>query len=77
MGTLTVFFSFLENPGAARAGRTPDALLLAPMATERFLRPVKPAGCAQGSKIQQIPGQLSGDRYFVNSHTEPKILQIF
>lgn len=38
---------------------------------------MKPAGCAQGSKIQQIPGQLSGDSYFVNGHTEPKTLQIF
>lgn len=58
-------------------GLTPDALLLAPRATERFLRPVKPAGCAQGSKIQQIPGQLSGDSYFVNGHTELKTFQIF
>lgn len=57
-------------------GLTPDALLLAPRATERFLRPVKPAGCAQGSKIQQIPGQLSGDSYFVNGHTELKTLKI-
>lgn len=58
-------------------GSTPDAVLLAPRATERFLRPVKPAGCAQGSKIQQIPGQLSGDSDSVNGHTEPRTLQIF
>ena len=58
-------------------GPTPDALLLAPRATERFLRPVKPAGCAQGSKIQQIPGQLSGGSYFVKGHTEIKTLKIF
>lgn len=73
LGNLTVFFI----PRKPDTGPTPDALLLAPRATERFLRPVKPAGCAQGSKIQQIPGQLSGDSYFVNGHTEPKTLQIF
>ncbi len=80
---ISQYFSFLENVSAARAkrdsgsGPTPDALLLAPRATERFLRLVKPAGCAQGSKIQQIPGQLSGDSYFVKGHTKPKTLQIF
>lgn len=61
----------------SETGSTPDAVLLAPRATERFLRPVKPAGCAQGSKNQQIPGQLSGDSDSANGHTEPRTLQIF
>lgn len=73
LGNLTVVFI----PRKPDTGPTPDALLLAPRATERFLRPVKPAGCARGSKIQQIPGQLSGDSYSVNGHTGPKTLQIF
>ena len=69
---LTSFF-IPRKPESSQSGEdwgpTPDALLLAPRATERFLRPVKPAGCAQGSKIQHIPGQLSGDSYFVNGQT--------
>lgn len=82
LGNLTGFF-IPRKPWGSQirddwgSGPTPDALLLAPRATERFLKPVKPAGCAQGSKIQQIPAQLSGESYFVNDHTEPKILQIF
>lgn len=79
LGNLSGFFIPRKPRGSQSrqdwgSGPTPDALLLAPRATERFLRPVKPAGCAQGSKIQQIPGQLSGDSYFVNGHTEPKTL---
>lgn len=74
-----------KTSGTARAVRTefsaptPDAPLLAPRATERFLRPVKAAGCAQGSKIQEIPGQISGGSYFVKGHEElkKKTLKIF
>lgn len=82
LGNITGFFIPRKPRGSQStetwgSGLTPDALLLAPRATERFLKPVKPAGCAQGSKIQQIPGQLSGDSYFVNGHTEPQTLLIF